>query len=100
MTISCPTRVVCKKTRENIRELRFLIQYANEIGIFSVCFRCRISDKEVIIRAASIHDYSTITPVSQIRTILGEKIQDFFHGWLLYSSRGSLSFTYYHVVLL
>ena len=50
---------------------RFLTRWANEIEIFSVFFRCRISGKEVIIRAQQVfHDYPTIMPVSQIRTVL------------------------------
>ena len=64
-------QVVCKKTGENISELRFLTQQANGIVFFSDCFRCRTSDKEVIIRAQRVfHDYSTIMPVSQIRAVL------------------------------
>ena len=64
-------RAVCKKTRKNINELRFLTKQANEIAAFSDFFRCRISDDEVIIRAQQVfHDRSTITPVSQTRTVL------------------------------
>ena len=45
-----------ENSRKNSSELRFLRQ-ATEIGIFIISFRCRISDKEVIIE---FHDYSTI----------------------------------------
>ena len=80
MAIFYPTtRVVCKKTRENISELGFLTQKANEIGIFSDFFQCRISDKEATIRAQQVfHDYPTIMPVSQIRTAVFGLISGFF----------------------
>ena len=70
------------------------------MGISSDFFRCRIRDKEVIILAQQVfHDYSTILPVSQIRTVL-PYFRLFFHGWLLSSSRVSLGSTYYYVVFL
>ena len=56
-----PTRVVCKKTRQNISELRFLpTNKRMKTGFSASFFRCRISDKEVII---VIHDHSTTTRV-------------------------------------
>ena len=36
MAIFCPTRVICKKTRENIRELRSLTQQA-KVELCRVC---------------------------------------------------------------
>ena len=72
MAIILPyARVVCKKTGENISELRFLVPLSELNPNFQRFFRCRLSDKEVIIRAQQVfHDYSTIMPVSQIRTVL------------------------------
>ena len=56
----CPTRVVCKKTRETISELGFLPNKRMKSESLAIFFRCRTSDEEVIL---VFHDYSTITRV-------------------------------------
>ena len=75
-----PTRVVCKKTRENISELSYVLPLANEIEIFSKCFRFRISNNKAIMCGPVFHYYSIIHFASQIRT-LSASFQAFFYGY-------------------
>ena len=43
--------------------VRLLPNEQMKSGFFTDCFRCRISDKEVIMQAKVVHDYSTVMRV-------------------------------------
>ena len=60
MAIFCPTGVVCKESRQKISALTFLLNKRMKTDFSDFFFRCRKSDKEVIV---AFHDYSTITRV-------------------------------------